>query len=792
MSEKSDRPTQKYVVIGNGFDLNLGLRSSYNQFIEAIQKDFQLRTPKEIYEFNSLFIQSFDGERLNWSDFETVFENQVLEINQQKFLKEDEARRKFLIQKLNNDLENLENDFYQYLSEIYEQWEKQYLQQHVKDKKRLLNPLYKKIFESARVLSFNYTDSVAKIIQREYIENCELYQLHGRIKDNNILFGGGFSGTDKVEQISIDGSMDNDKLIRTKKNRILVDTREKYQKELESLDDKVSIEVFVLGHSVDGSDLSFLSELFGRASKIYLFYFGEDYLPKLQSVSKKLGKNIAEKIFLVPFFDVLVSREGTPSNYIKMTADLTQQVEKVDTKRDVLVDTTQLQKLFDFSIPSGDIFSDIIVNANGFLFDKLPNLNISHKAELETLLILLQSISVDRVSVQDKWRIRLENIRCEYDENGNKTDDPLDNLFTQDIFQNGLHSVESITISNCEFTLDSFLSFLSKTSVSRLILNNNVIHMEKSQEWDLAVLSESVSIQIFDNQFRSSIRLFAGENIKTSDFLRQISIYSNENVSYDFSIYHFARLAKSIHLHYPMDRVFDLGEVKFSKLENAILLGDGDSEPFQNIRFNDTIERVELENIPYTQSSELESGREVDVAQPLSNLFTSKVLPNLKHLSFSNCGVIPYNYMEEPIDIHVNFFNDSKPVEILFDGVAHTYENLLFRGGLGGVVSSNIEAPIKSEEVISTKVIKITPEIEKRIASFSNEFSVSEELLSDYIQNLGKPDKLLEPFRKRIIQETDYASYADEEGIPLKPFQAKQKLGKKLECFIKELQGEKL
>lgn len=556
MPENSEKVTQKYVVIGNGFDLNLGLKSSYNHFIEAVQRDFQLMSPKETYEFNSLFIQSFDGNQLNWSDFETVFENQVLEINQQEFLKEDEARRQFLIQKLNSDLQNLENDFYQYLSEIYEHWEKDYLQQHIKGEKYVLNPLYAKIFEAANVLSFNYTDSVSRILQRETIRNYTLYQLHGRLKDNNILFGGGFSGTDKVEQITINGSMDNDKLIRIKKNRLLVDIRQNYQEKLQSIDENTEIELFILGHSVDGSDLSFLSELFERASKIYLFYFGDDYLPKLQSISKKLGKEITEKIFLVPFFDVLVSMERGQSRNLSIMSDLNSGWQNRDSDVDMktVVDTTHLQKLFDFSIPSEEMFSDIIVNADSFLFRKLPHLNISQKAELETLLIILKSMPVDRFSVQDNWRIKIENIQYEYDENGDAISKSLDDLFTQTIFENVLNGIEILTISNCEFLLNDFISFLSKLSVKHIILDHNVVHIDTEQKFDLSVLSESVSIQIFENQFRSSVRFYAGDDEKISDFLRQIVLYSNENVYYDCSIYHFARSATSIYLPYPMER----------------------------------------------------------------------------------------------------------------------------------------------------------------------------------------------------------------------------------------------
>ncbi|WP_285015706.1 AbiH family protein, partial [Lactococcus garvieae] len=67
------------VIIGNGFDLSLGIKSSYTDFLNYLLSSHNLRTTEEIYSFNKLFVQNFDGKCPNWCDFETIFEKQIIE-----------------------------------------------------------------------------------------------------------------------------------------------------------------------------------------------------------------------------------------------------------------------------------------------------------------------------------------------------------------------------------------------------------------------------------------------------------------------------------------------------------------------------------------------------------------------------------------------------------------------------------------------------------------------------------------------------------------------------------------
>ena len=72
----------KMIIVGNGFDISAGIRSSYNNFVEHIRLEEKLETNEDIYNFNKLFLQKFDGKSLNWNDLESIFESHIKEINE--------------------------------------------------------------------------------------------------------------------------------------------------------------------------------------------------------------------------------------------------------------------------------------------------------------------------------------------------------------------------------------------------------------------------------------------------------------------------------------------------------------------------------------------------------------------------------------------------------------------------------------------------------------------------------------------------------------------------------------
>ena len=147
-----NRPETKVVIVGNGFDISADLKSSYNNFIEYIRIEEKLETNEEIYNFNKLFLQKFDGKSLNWNDLESIFENHIKEINEITYNSDAEIRSRYSVTEINTYLKELEELFSSYLSEVYEEWRNLYRIRKNNNKRVIVNEVYKNIFKG------RYTD----------------------------------------------------------------------------------------------------------------------------------------------------------------------------------------------------------------------------------------------------------------------------------------------------------------------------------------------------------------------------------------------------------------------------------------------------------------------------------------------------------------------------------------------------------------------------------------------------------------------------------------------------------
>lgn len=227
---------EKMIIVGNGFDMSAKIKSSYRDFINYIKAEEKLETNEEVYNFNKLFLQKFDGKDLNWNDLESIFESHIKEINSTTYNNDDEIRSRYSISEVNNCLSNLEELFFDYLEETYQD-RMNVVKSEINQNKIFVNNVYEDIFSNASVINFNYTSTLFDLGLLENIKKRNLidknnsfskinyYQLHGSIREKNIIFGGGFSGNNNFQDLYVPGSMDNDKLIRIKKDSELFEVR---------------------------------------------------------------------------------------------------------------------------------------------------------------------------------------------------------------------------------------------------------------------------------------------------------------------------------------------------------------------------------------------------------------------------------------------------------------------------------------------------------------------------------------------------------------------------------------
>lgn len=110
----------KVVVVGNGFDISVGLKSSYKDFIEYIKERHHFSEDLELYEYNRLFLRKYEDFKLNWSDFESLYEETVRSVNNR--VQHEDLQDSFEITVINDSIKKLERDFHDYISDEYQKW----------------------------------------------------------------------------------------------------------------------------------------------------------------------------------------------------------------------------------------------------------------------------------------------------------------------------------------------------------------------------------------------------------------------------------------------------------------------------------------------------------------------------------------------------------------------------------------------------------------------------------------------------------------------------------------------
>lgn len=381
------------VVIGNGFDMSLGLKSSYQNFIEYIKHKKKFDKDYDLYNYNRLFLRKYENFHLNWSDFESLYEEIVRRINNRS-QKSEELQDILDITSINNAIKRLEEDFTEYLSEEYSKWVEQRTTPIGPEFKKItenINPFFEKLIkdENTYFINFNYTSTIADMCESILYDSQKIkessgklkkakdrvFHIHGSLEEENILFGGGFTDSEDINEIHYSQSLINDKLFRIKENELLNATRKQIMSIAKSSNEKSKNDLFIIGHSLQGSDFLFLSKLIKEANKVFIFYYEDDYIFKMEEILRKFGSTVAEKIVLVPFLEVLLQpNKSIISNY--------KEYQKIDS-------------CFSNKFPKEDILSELTLTIDHFSFRNINELRI--KADnVEMILQIARSLVVNK------------------------------------------------------------------------------------------------------------------------------------------------------------------------------------------------------------------------------------------------------------------------------------------------------------------------------------------------------------------------------------------------------------
>jgi hypothetical protein len=254
MTDTIKQPS-RLLIIGNGFDLNLGLDTSYSHFLKSTCfNDLQLQ--------NNIIADSLSQQFKvnNWIDIEKHF--------------------KILSKHYTSDLEkdfytlctNLEN----YLGQI------DYANLNLNSKAyHLINDT---IGRNYKILDFNYTKSTKLLLRQLGVSTEQInkrhVKVHGSIEDKNIIFGVEDKAEIKPEHIFFKKSFNkNFKPIK------LMDEVDQFT------------ELHIFGHSLGETDHTYFDSFFhpysenvylGQLKKIFLYHYGDTGYKELMIQIDKL------------------------------------------------------------------------------------------------------------------------------------------------------------------------------------------------------------------------------------------------------------------------------------------------------------------------------------------------------------------------------------------------------------------------------------------------------------------------------------------------------------------------
>lgn len=215
------------IVIGNGFDLNLGLPTSYQDFLNSPQFQQLLQTENQLFAYLK---DKYDLQ--NWVDIENelqVYSRECTITDRNSFRIEHQKLCKCLCSYLNSiDYANINMDSFAYKT----------LSSFIKD-------------EGVTLISFNYTDTINHIIREIHFstsnDSIKLHHIHGNASNHNIVFG--------VEDQANINTNDVFLLKATQKAFNPIDLTKIFE---------TAQNVIFLGHSLGSTDHHYFSSFFAR------------------------------------------------------------------------------------------------------------------------------------------------------------------------------------------------------------------------------------------------------------------------------------------------------------------------------------------------------------------------------------------------------------------------------------------------------------------------------------------------------------------------------------------------
>ncbi len=278
----SDKKQKKLLLIGNGFDISCGLKTSYYDFLSYMKKSKRL-TDKELNLKNSLYVKEDYGMNFEWKDIEERYKELIEAINTMNLNNRDIEKQKY-INDLNNNLNIFTEELRDYLV----------MEKDKFNKRKLKSPFLDNLIKDSEVycISYNYTDIISQIYNGNEIDT---YNIHGTLEKDNIVVGHNINNEDCYELVK--GSQKNNKKIK----------RGNQSKEI--FEKKFS-ELHILGCSIIGTDIDDIINLMKNSNEVYIYDYKHDSDYKVEFLKNNLKNDeLLTKIKVLPFPKIFIEEK---------------------------------------------------------------------------------------------------------------------------------------------------------------------------------------------------------------------------------------------------------------------------------------------------------------------------------------------------------------------------------------------------------------------------------------------------------------------------------------------------
>lgn len=326
----------RIIIIGNGFDLAHGLKTSYKDLMEFIKDKTNPQSqkidhysdgcggihhifknkenPYISFKYNSSnreFTYS-DCSKNNSIYFKTLFQN----FNQNQNWSDLETLYFKLISEQKTNLQNIKliNTEFDYLKELIEDYLTNEIESKIENQDfisdNILHCSDRASDSILAIINFNFTNKIInnyinnlKNNNKHFHSNFRLINIHGELNNptNPIIFGYGDDNSDKYKEIQ--NTENNELLINFKTFQYLRNNN--YKNAIGILDRDYGIKVEIIGHSCGMTDKSLLKSIFEHpnvTSVEYRYHSNENhFFDNLYNMSRIFSENTMMRSKVIDF-----------------------------------------------------------------------------------------------------------------------------------------------------------------------------------------------------------------------------------------------------------------------------------------------------------------------------------------------------------------------------------------------------------------------------------------------------------------------------------------------------------